>query len=72
MSKPNPSTKKAKRRTPLQALWKGVKVWSCADGRFRITPTWQPQYKPVGGVLTRMYAARHLQRVLDSYLKGSK
>lgn len=53
-----------KRRTPLQALWKSVKVWSCADGRIRITPEWQPEYKPVGGVLTRMYAAAMVEDVI--------
>ena len=59
-----------KRRTPLQALLQSVKVESCANGQFRVSAKWQPMYAPVGGLLTRMYAARHLARVLNAHLKG--
>ena len=61
-----------KRRTPLQVLWKSVKVQSCADGTMRVTATWQPIYQPVGGVMTRLYAARHLERLIRAHLRGKR
>lgn len=66
-----PNSQKAKRRSPLQALFRSVKVESCANGQFRVSAKWQPMYAPVGGLLTRMYAARHLARFINAHL-GSK
>lgn len=57
-----------KRRTPLQALWHSARAWSCADGRIRVTPIWRE--KP--GVLTRFYARRQLQKLIDRELGGRK
>ena len=61
---------KRARRTPLQALWSSVKVESCANGTMRVKAKWQPLYLPAGGVITRLYAARHLQRIINSHLKA--
>ena len=61
-----------KRRTPLQGLLCSVEVKSLANGAFVVEAKWQPMYAPVGGVITRMYAARHLARFLNAHLKGSK
>lgn len=69
---PDSQRRAVKRRTPLQALLRSVKCGSCADGSILVEVEWQPAYAPCGGVLTRMYAARHLARVINAHLKGLK
>lgn len=48
-----------------------VKVISCADGTFHITPKWRKQYqKP--GLFTRMYLAERFQAALNGALRVKK
>ena len=58
-----------KRRTPLQALWRSVTVISKANGKQEVCPVWR-DLSP--GVITRLYAERHLQKLIDAHLKGRK
>lgn len=55
-----------KRRHPLAVLWQSAKVQSCADGTLIVTPVWRDE-KP--GVFTRIYAARHLQRLISGRMR---
>lgn len=59
---------KRKRRTPLQVLMLHVTCGSLANGQIRVFPTWDCDYKP--GVLTRLYAARPLQALINRHLRG--
>jgi hypothetical protein len=71
---------KRKRRSPLQGLWTSVKVESCANGVMKVTPVdpwighsvWNERDGGGPGIFTRMRAARHLQRLINSHLKNGR
>ena len=62
-------------RRSLRALWKSVKVESCADGSVRIVPTYREaaKWRKLGalgpGLFTRMHAAQCVEDVLDIWRK---
>lgn len=53
-----------RRRTPLQVLMRSVACESCSDGTIRVMPHWRER----PGVITRMYAARHLSKLVNRHL----
>lgn len=63
--------KKAKpdRSFALNYRMTSVKVYSLANGKFRVEPYWKRDFK-VPGLFTRLAAAQRLSTLINDHLKG--
>jgi len=52
--------------TPLQTLFRSVKVQSCTDGTLKVLPLWRDRGP---GVLTRLAGAYRIQVFINRHLR---
>ena len=79
-SSSTPSGRGKRRRTPLQTLWTSVKVESLPNGQMRVTPAepwvgytvWDERDGGGPGMMTRIYAAHQLEKIINAHLKARK